>query len=54
MFLTKKLEIKQLQTSLEKEEKLVERMQEENYLRHAGMNTINQKLIKIHQNMKIT
>ena len=54
MFLTKKWEIKQLQTSLEKEKKLVERMQEENYLKRAEMNAIDQKLIKMHQNMKKT
>ena len=29
-------------------------MQEENYLKRAEMNAIDQKLIKMHQNMKKT
>ena len=43
----KELQMKQLQTSLEKEKKLVERMQEENYLQQTEINAINQKLITI-------
>ena len=43
----KELQIKQLQTSLEKEKKLVERMQEKNFLKQTEINTINQKLIAI-------
>ena len=43
----KELQIKQLQTSLEKEKKLVERMQEKNVLKQTEINTINQKLITI-------
>ena len=46
----KEMQIKQLQTSLEKEKKLVERMQEENCLKQTEINTINQKLITIQQN----
>ena len=46
----KKMQIKQLQTSLEKEKKLVERMQEENCLKQTEINTINQKLNTIQQN----
>ena len=45
----KELQIKQLQTSLEKEKKLVERMQEENYLKQTEINTINQKQYKTKQ-----
>ena len=48
----KELHIKQLQTSLEKEKKLVERLQEENCLKQTEINTINQKLITIQQNYK--
>ena len=36
----KELQIKRLQTNLEKEKKLVERMQEENCLKQAEINTI--------------
>ena len=43
----KQLQIKQLQTILEKEKKPVERMQEENCLKQREINTINQKLITI-------
>ena len=43
----KELQIKQLQTSLEKEKKLVERMQEKNFLKQTEINTTNQKLIAI-------
>ena len=40
------MQIKQLQASLEKRERrLVERMQEENYLKQIEINTINQKLL---------
>ena len=46
----KELQIKQLQASLEKEKKLVQRMQEENCLKQTKINTINQKLITIHRN----
>ena len=46
----KELQIKQLQTSLEKEKKLVKRVQEVNFLKQTEINTINQKLIKIQQN----
>ena len=45
----KELQIKQLQTSLEKEKKLVERMQEENHLKQTEINTINQKQYKTKQ-----
>ena len=41
------MQIKQLQTSLEKEKKLVERMQEANHLKQTETNKINQKLITI-------
>ena len=43
----KELQIKQLQTSLEK--KIVERMQEENHLKQTEINTINQKQYKTKQ-----
>ena len=43
------MQIKQLQTSLEKEKKLVERMQEENCLKQTEINTINQKINTIQQ-----
>ena len=46
----KEMQIKQLQTSLEKEKKLVERMQEENCLKQTEINIINQKLNTIQQN----
>ena len=46
----KEMQIKQLQTSLEKEKKLVERMQEENCLKQTEINTINQKINTIQQN----
>ena len=45
----KEMQIKQLQTSLEKEKKLVERMREENCLKQAEINTINQKINTIQQ-----
>ena len=38
--LDKELQIKRLQTNLEKEKKLVERMQEENCLKQTEINTI--------------
>ena len=41
------MQIKQLQTSLEKEKKLLERMQEANHLKQTETNKINQKLITI-------
>ena len=41
---------KQLQTSLEKKKKLVERMHEENCSKETEINTINQKLITIQKN----
>ena len=37
----KELQIKQFQTSFEKEKKLVKRMQEENYLKQTEINKIN-------------
>ena len=46
----KEMQIKQLQTSLEKEKKLVERMKEENCLKQTEINTINQKINTIQQN----
>ena len=49
----KELQIKQLQRSLEKEKKLVERMQEGNCLKQTEINTINQKLITMQQNHEI-
>ena len=44
------LQIKQLQTNLENEKKLMKRMQEEKYQKQLEINTINQKLITIRQN----
>ena len=41
------MQIKQLQTSLEKEKKLLEGMQEANHLKQTETNKINQKLITI-------
>ena len=49
----KELQIKQLQRSLEKEKKLVERMQEGNCLKQTEINAINQKLITMQQNHEI-
>ena len=46
----KEMQIKQLQTSLAKEKKLVERMQEENCLKKTEINITNQKLNTIQQN----
>ena len=43
----KELQIKQLQTSLELEKNLMERMQEKNFLNQTEINTINQKPITI-------
>ena len=48
----KELHVKQLQTSLKKEKKLVERLQEENCLKQTEINTINQKLITIQKHYK--
>ena len=50
----KELKIKQLETSLETEKKLVERMEEENGLKQTEINTIIYKLNTIHnKTMKI-
>ena len=50
----KELKIKQLETSLETEKKLVERMEKENGLKQTEINTIIYKLNTIHnKTMKI-